>query len=606
MHTRTLAASLSLALGSTLAHAATAPVEDVLLVQLLDNPSFEEALPETAEGELAQVPWWRSTQGEEQLLERELEDGTKETWLWVRGGVSAEQPLAAYTPTAGGIIITAEVAGAGRLVVVDGAGREHVERFVVPAGDQATLTIGPLGELEAFAEGVRPRLLVKLAGAEDETAYFGSVRADVPLPSPSVAELRAEVIALLEQVISLWAERGLDREGPRSTGFASYRWDVVTGERLMTMHGRPHPLFHLVADALEAEERADWRELYDAYLRDWLELCFDPDSGLPRRWLPLEDEPFYPRSVEMAGPLGDLVDTMERGRQPFVSLAQARALKIAELVKARGTLPDGNVAAGYSSEDGTPRLDYIPLRRLGLPAELVRLGALVEDPSYTALARDALATMEFTHSWPGTWERIDPGWDDRYGHYGNHAVKMWKAAPGERTFERFALDGWDFFAPLWEDSLRLGGFIAADQVRCWDILVRIVELDEEQRPLVTERLRAAVRSHFKGEQYETGAWGDVTFYRFDPKTNLEIGDLPGLPFNLLLGLALLYGEDLGHSDEELRALFASVLRSSVEHYRRDYGYLVSRTQSAGANPSGGSIRLGVALAEMLRGLSGAK
>ena len=75
-----------------IADAATAPTEDVLLVQLLDNPSFEEALPEVAEGELAQVPWWRSTQGEEQLLERELEDGTKETWLWVRGGVSAEQP----------------------------------------------------------------------------------------------------------------------------------------------------------------------------------------------------------------------------------------------------------------------------------------------------------------------------------------------------------------------------------------------------------------------------------------------------------------------------------------------------------------------------------
>ena len=56
--------------------------------------------------------------------------------------------------------------------------------------------------------------------------------------------------------------------------------------------------------------------------------------------------------------------------------------------------------------------------------------------------------------------------------------------------------------------------------------------------------------------------------------------------------------------EELRALFASVLRSSVEHYRREHGYLVSRTQRAGDNPCGGSIRLGVALAEILRGLSG--
>jgi len=416
--------------------------------------------------------------------------------------------------------------------------------------------------------------------------------------------LRAEVLALLEQVVSLWAEHGLDREGPRATGFVSHRWDVVTGERLQTNHGRSHPLFALLGDALDAEERADWRALHDAYLKDWLELCFDPESGLPRNWLTAEDEPLYPRAVEMAGPLRELVDIMESGREPFATLARERAEKIALLVIERGTLPDGNVAAGYASKDGAPHLDYISLRRLGLPAELVRFGGVVEEPSYTALARDALATMEFTHSWPGTWERIDPGWDDRYGHYGNHVVTMWEAAPSEMSFRSFALDGWSFFAPLWQDSLRLGGFIAADQVRCWAILERIVDLDEEQRPLVRERLRAAVRSHFKGEQYETGAWGDVTIYRFDPKTNLEIGDLPGIPFNLLLGLAGLYGEDLGHSDEELRALFASVLRSSVEHYRREHGYLVSRTQRAGANSCGGSIRLGVALAEILRGLSG--
>jgi len=603
MYARTLAASLSVVTLGTLASPATAALEDVLVMQLLDNPSFTEELPE-ASGGPAQIPWWRTTQGADQLLRRELEDGTRETWLWVSQGVSAEQPLAAYGPTADGIVITAHVSGAGRVVIVDGAGREHVEGFAVPAGDEATLSIGPLGELEAFAEGVRPRLLVKLAGVKDETAYFESVRADVPLPAPTAEELRTEVVALLEQVVSLWAERGLDREGPRSTGFVCHRWDVVSGERLQTTHGRAHPLFELLGDALEAEERSDWRELHDAYLQDWLELCFDPESGLPRSWLTTEDEPFYPRAVEMAGPLGDLVDIMESGREPFLSLARERAEKIALLVSERGTLPDGNVAAGYAPKDGTPHTDYIPLRRLGLPAELVRFGAEVEEASYTTLARDALATMEFTHAWPGTWERIDPGWDDRYGHYGNHAVKMWEAAPAELSFRSFALDGWRFFAPLWRDSLRLGGFIAADQVRCWGILKRIVDLDEGHRPLVKERLRAAVRSHFKGEQYETGAWGDVTIYRYDPKTNLEIGDLPGLPLNLLLGLATLYGEDLGHTDEELRALFASVLRSSVEHYRREHGYLVTRTQRAGANPCGGSIRLGVALAEMLRGLSG--
>lgn len=603
MYARTLAASLALSAWGMLVLPVAAAREDVLLMQLLDNPSFSEELPEAEEDGAQQIPWWRTTQGAEQLLRRELEDGTRQTWLWVSSGVSAEQPLAAYAPTAGGIVITARVSGAGRIVVVDGNGREHVERFEVPTGDEATLTIGPLRELEAFADGVRPRLLVKLAGAKDATAYFEFVRADVPLPAPTEEELRAEVVALLEQVISLWAERGLDREGPRATGFACHRWDVITGERLLTVHGRAHPLFEILGEALESEERADWRELHDAYLGDWLELCFDPVSGLPRSWLTQEDEPFAPRAVEMAGPLALLIDIMESGREPYAGLARERAEKITRLVAERGTLPDGNVAAGYSAVDGTPQLDYISLRRLGLPAELVRFGSVVEGVSYAGLARDALATMEFTHSWPGTWQRIDPGWDDRYGHYGSHAVSMWEAAPTEVSFRNFALDGWRFFAPLWRDSLRLGGFIAADQVRCWAILKRIVALEESERPLVQERLRAALRSHFKGEQYETGAWGDVTIFRYDPKTNLEIGDLPGLPLNLLLGIATLYGEDLGHSDEELRALFASVLRSSVEHYRREHGYLVTRMQRAGANSCGGSIRLGVALAEILGGLS---
>ncbi len=122
MYARTLAASLSVVTLGTLASSATAALEDVLVMQLLDNPSFTEELPE-ASGGPAQIPWWRTTQGADQLLRRELEDGTRETWLWVSQGVSAEQPLAAYGPTADGIVITAHVSGAGRVVIVDGAGR---------------------------------------------------------------------------------------------------------------------------------------------------------------------------------------------------------------------------------------------------------------------------------------------------------------------------------------------------------------------------------------------------------------------------------------------------------------------------------------------------
>jgi len=182
MRARTIiTTSLITALGALAPEAAAR--EDVLLMQLLDNPNFSEPLSDEAAGERVEVPWWRTTQGAEQLVTRELPDGTKEKWLWVSQGVSAEQPLAAYGPTAGGIVITARVSGTGRLVIEDGAGREHVESFAIPVGEELELSIGPLSELKAFQEGVRPRLTVRLAWARRPARARWSARARRRRPS---------------------------------------------------------------------------------------------------------------------------------------------------------------------------------------------------------------------------------------------------------------------------------------------------------------------------------------------------------------------------------------------------------------------------------------
>jgi hypothetical protein len=108
------------------------------------------------------------------------------------------------------------------------------------------------------------------------------------------------------------------------------------------------------------------------------------------------------------------------------------------------------------------------------------------------------------------------------------------------------LDGWRHYEPIWVDALTLGGNVAADQVRCWNLLGDVVKLAPGEKDSIARMLHRASRSHFKGEQYDNGAWGDVTVFRFGPRTGLEVGDYPGAPQNLLNGLATIYTDELGN------------------------------------------------------------
>ena len=85
---------------------------------------------------------------------------------------------------------------------------------------------------------------------------------------------------------------------------------------------------------------------------------------------------------------------------------------------------------------------------------------------------------------------------------------------------------------------------------------------------------------------------------------LQVGDLTGTPQNLLTGLAALYnaGDHAREVQTELRAMFATVMKSSKTTYRRQYGYLSTRNESQGSNASIGSVRIGVGLVEMLKKL----
>jgi hypothetical protein len=241
------------------------------------------------------------------------------------------------------------------------------------------------------------------------------------------------------------------------------------------------------------------------------------------------------------------------------------------------------------------------LRRLDVPLQLMRLSKLAGEERFALAAREPLVTLEFTNYWHGTWDEIDPGFDDNFGHYGARAVRALLAVPSEPYYRRFALEGWKRYGPLWPDAMRFGGNVAADQVRCWKLAVDIARVEPSLKTAIGPLLRTAARSHFKGEQYGNGAWGDVTVFDYGPK-ELQVGDFPGTPQNLLTGLATIYVDELGLRTDEIRAMYTAVMRSTMTQYRKPYGYLLAR-ETAGSNTAYGSMRVLTGLVEMLSALA---
>lgn len=583
-------------LAALLAADSSGAQEPTLRVQVLDNGDFREA-PASPDGRVSpRLPWWEVEGGPLKVVERE---GV--AWLVLEGSSIARQPFAAFEPTAQDILLRGSVRGPGRLTVVDGSGGRVA--FDVGSAGAEPVKFEIQGEDFAAHLGrpLVPRFEVELGARDDAIAEWTSLEALVTLPNPSPADLRAEIVSVLTRTFDTWRTQAADETG-RRTAFVSAQFDAVTGKRLASIPGGIFPLQVFLAEALELQDDPAWRAALDLYLADYLQLGLHETTGLPRRWDTVADVPLDATFVQIGMDLAFLIGIAERGREPWRARARAAAAKIGETVLAHGVLPTGSVAAEYRPGDAAISTNVPPLRRLDVPCQLARLGALLGDERYLRAARNAVLELEYTHFWPGTWSEIDPGFDDDFGHYGARAVEMLRAYPAEPAFRGLVESGWRRYAPLWRDSTRFGGTVAADQVRCWALLLDWARLQPEVVPEVAARLAAAARAHWKGEQYAGGAWGDVTFFGFEPKTGLEVGDLPGTPANLLNGLAVAHEEALGSHREELRAMYAAVLRSTLASYRRTYGCLTTQREHHGANPAGGELRLLPGLVRMLRQL----
>ncbi len=569
--------------------------------QALRNGDFEDQTPPVDSDGPRRIPWWRSQNGWSQL-ERVRDGG-----LRLRTGPEefAEQPFAAYAPLAEGLRISGRVHGAGVLTVIDGTG-EPMRFPLRAAGEQGhAFDIGGEEMTRNLGRALTPRFVLRLEPDGGATAWWDDVAVVVPLPCPSESALRVEIVAQLDAIFRTWEERALDDVGELHTAFVAKSFDVVTGAELAVLPSAPtfFPLQEALLAAVAAEDRPSWRAFLERYLQDLLATALHPATGLPCAWNPRTDERDEERPSEIALPLGFLIDVALEGPERFRAPARAAAQRIGDVILAKGLLPDGNVAASYFPQDGRLNLDVNRLRRLDVPCQLARLSALTGDPRYAKAAREALAVFEFTHYWAGTWDKIDPAFDDDYGTYGARAATIALALPDEILFERFAIEGIDHFRPMWRDAMRFGGNLAADQVRGWRIAADLARTEPSLVPQLAPIVADAVHAHVQGEQYGNGAWGDLTVFGFNPSGDEKVGDFRGTPTNLLNGLAAVYGSDLGLRTDVVRALYTAVLRSSVKEYGRPYGFLLGPTEQSSGNTAFGSLRILLGLTTMLDALT---
>jgi hypothetical protein len=548
------------------------------------------------------VAWWKVLAGSPRVEQTPL--GTR---LVLRQGDIVQRPLAAWAGAADAVEVAIGLGGVVSVTPSDGLGGSAGDVPLEGAlGGTAEFRFR-MGDLaQGLGRAVVPRFAVQLRcdGLEGHVDWFEATAA---LPCPSEPRLRSELVELLTWSFGAFLERALDDVGPRATSFVVHDFDADSGERIGAPARRAtyHPLYGQLLDAWRVEPRPEWEQALVRFASDLLELGLHPESGLPRYYDPVDDRPLDDQPIEIRVHLEFLLDLAQWGPEALRARALGAARKIGETVLASGLLPDGSVCPRYLPATGAAEPGTVPIRRLDVPAGLARLGALTGDPRYLRAARDAVEELAFDHYWPGSWDRVDPGFDDNYGHYGERAVEMWEAYPNQSSFRLLALSGYERYDPMWRDALRFGGNVAADQVRCWHIAARIAELEPDLAERVAERLEQAVLVHFTGEQVSGGHWIDVTVVGHDPQ-RLPVGDTGGVPQNLLEGLALCHDPALDLDRQAVRARFTAVLSTTLEVFGGRYGLIGTAQRATGegaTNSSVGSLRVHAGVVEMLSHLA---
>lgn len=582
-------------------------------ISALANGDFSRSVP-VQDFSGPRIPWWRIRAGQPRVLPG---GEGQPAALELPQGSALEQPLAGLPGALVGLRISGSLMGGARLRLLSDGAPSSDQGYTIAAGQGQAWTkfdwTWP-AELAPLA----PRLCLVL----DAPEAAGQVRAlhvSVPLPLKTEAELATFAGQALEALIAPWLAGALDRAGPRPSAFVVGSIDAETGKLLGPVGRRVsmHPLYAQLLRAQALAPRPAWEAALLAFLEDYLDLGLHPETGLPQVYDPVEDQPLPDVAVEIAAHAEFLLDWVEFGPPAGRERAASALRRMLATALERGVLPDGSVAAKYVPRTATPDTGTVELRRLDVPARWVRaygpqgvlrrMGSLSPEElargeAMLQAARDAVWQLELYHYWPGTAERIDPGFDDEYGHYGARAIEMWAAAPEDEAFRELALSGLERYGPLWDAALAYGGNIAADQVRCWQIAAKAALLEPSRASAIQSRLLAAAQVHFTGQQNSAGSWIDTTVVGFDPQ-NLPVGDTLGVPQNLLVGLAVVAGAVSGPERELTLGRFLAVWQQSEQVFRRPYGLVDGPGGSRGAAQAAtGSLRVIPGLIALLRAL----
>ncbi len=580
--------------------------EAVLRINLCDNGDFALPAWEIAGVRFGTaIPWWVTTSGHPVL---------RGGGIFTASGSSLTQPLAAYVPLVSdpdmGLSIRGKVQGRGLLIFQNGSGeRARIELEGGADGGSAAFEVTAKQLEEQLGAALIPRFAVTLTAQAGDSAMWDDIEFLVPFPDPEPEAFALEIIGALDNIVSEWAQRGMDTKGPRPSMYTTAIFDVITGEPLADAPAGVSVFFESLLEVADAKalqlegvqpKAKVWQELLDKHVADFLDISWSAETGTPRLWDPVLDVPLDERPIEAARYLRFLIDLASHGPNAERERALEIAIRFGETVLEQGVLPTGEVASRYFPNDGHGDTMVPSIRELDMPTELVRLSKLTGDERYLTAALRALSKFEFLHMWGGTWDSIDPGLDDFYGHFGKRSVAMAEAFPEHLILGRLSESGLDYFEGPLQKTLEHGGFVAADQIRGWEGFVGVARTHPERAKGVGELLRKAVRAHVKGEMDTGGRWVDVSHHRWEPRFGLEVGDVPGAPVNLMHGLAIAMQPELGQNQRELRAFFIAVLRTTLGAYGREHGLMASRVEVSGSNPAGAEIRLMPALVLMIQ------
>ncbi|MBI5435122.1 MAG: hypothetical protein HZA52_19970, partial [Planctomycetes bacterium] len=287
-----------------------------LSVSLIDNGWFGELPEKDTDDERAQrFPWWTTVSGSPTSADwAESGDAAFGAWGFVvtRKGDALRQPIALYSGTlrvpndahdpTEGFEVRGSVQGPGVITLIDGTGARASIRLEAASGDIRDFRI-PLHEFDAAPPlPLVPRFVLELSNdGSDTSAKWGPVVVLVDLPCPPSGWLKQQLHAELDWIFRLWLERGLDREGPRETSFTCNMLDVVTGVKLLTVEAvsQPQPLYELMLDAWVIEHDAAWGAALERYVEEFLTLGIQPDTGIPRQYDCVRDEPLDRNALEI-------------------------------------------------------------------------------------------------------------------------------------------------------------------------------------------------------------------------------------------------------------------------------------------------------------------